>query len=166
MKNESIFKEAMKGVKRLNKSVKVAAPKRRLNRKSKIDIDSSHKTHDLLFEIEVTTQPEESLFYAIPSLPYRVIKRLKKGDFPIEAKLDLHGKQTGEASYLLDSFLENAFEQGKRHLLIVHGKGSCKIKSAVDKWLKESPLVLGFSSARPDHGGTGALYLLIKKCRS
>lgn len=166
MSKGSIFKQAMEGVKQLKHRGKVRSHKTVPHEKRSMTVETSVMKDDFLFDIDITTTPGQILFFSTPSLPYRVIKRLKKGEYPIQSRIDLHGKQIGEASYLLHNFLENSFEHGKQHLLVVHGKGSCKIKSAVDKWLKESPLVLAFTSARSDDGGAGALYLLIKKCKS
>lgn len=164
MSNQDIFKEAMKGVKPLN------GQRQRINRKNTTPKQKSHMVSrtpsltddELLFEPPNDTTPEQRLFFARPGLQIRTIRKMKKGDFAIEATLDLHGETVGRAHRLLHAFLENCYQSKQRYLLIIHGKGSCKIKSAVYHWLREQPTVLAFSSAIPTDGGAGALYLLLK----
>ena len=71
----------------------------------------------------------------------------------------------------LFGFIEQAFELGLRSVLIIHGKGESKaererssiLKGCTDHWLRQLDIVQAFHSAQPRHGGTGAVYVLLKK---
>ena len=107
---------------------------------------------------------------AIPLDP-TTFKKLKAGEFTTQAYLDLHGHTKDEARSALNSFLTNAHAMGNRALLVIHGRGLKSsegpvLKEFVVKWLTTgslSHLVLAFCSARPCDGGTGALYVLLRR---
>ncbi|MEM6580697.1 MAG: DNA endonuclease SmrA [Pseudomonadota bacterium] len=100
-----------------------------------------------------------------------VFRKLKQGRYDAEARLDLHRMTVKKARRELFGFLEEAVELGLRTVLILHGKGQsaveqerCSIlKGATDKWLRELDAVQAFHSAQPRHGGTGAVYVLLRK---
>jgi DNA-nicking Smr family endonuclease len=98
--------------------------------------------------------------------------RLKRGQLPIEARLDLHGMTQAEAHGALAAFVARNHAAGKRVLLIVTGKGTREgtgiLRAAVPRWLAEPalrPLVLTTAPAVPRDGGGGALYLLLRRAR-
>ena len=107
---------------------------------------------------------------AIPLDP-TTLKKLKAGEFTTQAYLDLHGHTKDKARSALNSFLTNAHAMGNRALLVIHGRGLKSsegpvLKEFVVKWLTTgnlSHLVLAFCSARPCDGGTGALYVLLRR---
>ncbi len=101
---------------------------------------------------------------------YRVLRlRLKRGQIAWEAGLDLHGYSLDEARLELEGFLKEAVGSRMRCVLVVHGKawGSTAdypvIKSHVNAWLREWPTVLAFCSAKESDGGTGAVYVLLRR---
>jgi DNA-nicking Smr family endonuclease len=107
-----------------------------------------------------------------PGLDRRTALRLKRGQLPIEARLDLHGLTQAEAHRDLASFIARASAAGKRALLIVTGKGTREgggvLRAAVPRWLDEPAmraLVLAVTPALPRDGGGGALYLLLRRAR-
>jgi DNA-nicking Smr family endonuclease len=114
-------------------------------------------------------RPSEFLDFALPDLPWRTRQRLKRGQIAWEEGLDLHGHRLEEARAELESFLRDAGGQGKRCLLVVHGKAWGTrddypvIKSHVNAWLREWPSVLAFCSAADADGGTGAVYVLLRR---
>jgi DNA-nicking Smr family endonuclease len=98
--------------------------------------------------------------------------RLKRGDYPVHARLDLHGMNRAEAYGALRSAVENAYLHGKRCVLVITGKGRAEgsgiLKSHLPHWLNDAalrPLVLALGEAAPKHGGSGAYYVLIKRKR-
>jgi DNA-nicking Smr family endonuclease len=103
----------------------------------------------------------------------RQAERFRKGKLPIEGKIDLHGRTQRDAHDDLLAFLKRAHGAGKRCVLVVTGKGMTTAKigilrQAVPRWLNEPafrPLVLAFDYAEPQHGGEGALYVLLKRVR-
>ncbi len=110
---------------------------------------------------------------AIPGIDQRQAERFRRGQIPIEGKIDLHGRTQAEAHDDLFHFLERAWKHGKRKVLVITGKGMTQSKSGilkanVPRWLNEPAfrrLVLAISQARPEHGGEGALYVLLKRPR-
>lgn len=106
-------------------------------------------------------------------LDRRLADRLKRGRLPIEATLDLHGLTQQEAHGKVQGFIARAAERGLRTVLIVTGKGRLEegggvLRAALPRWLNEAParaLVLALAAARPEHGGTGALYVLLRRRR-
>jgi DNA-nicking Smr family endonuclease len=97
--------------------------------------------------------------------------KLAKGRLPIEGKVDLHGMTQSEAYSLLLSFLHRAYADGRRHVLVVTGKGASMgsdgiLKRAVPDWLATPPfraLVSGYEQASRHHGGGGAMYVRVRR---
>ncbi|QJQ95351.1 MULTISPECIES: Smr/MutS family protein [Halomonadaceae] len=117
--------------------------------------------------------PSQSLDFAVVDLPYRTHAQLKRGQIAWEAGLDLHGYSIDEARDELEGFLCEAIKERMRCVLVVHGKARSSvhgglsqyplIKSHVNAWLREWPSVLAFCSARELDGGTGAVYVLLRR---
>ena len=103
----------------------------------------------------------------------RRAQRLRRGRLPIEARLDLHGMNQADAHQALRRFIQQAAALGCRCVLIITGKGgrhgeSGVLRRQVPLWLNQQDLrdkVLGFEHAQPEHGGAGALYLLLRRAR-
>ena len=97
--------------------------------------------------------------------------KLKKGQVPFEFKIDLHGATVNQAGKQLQHAIESAHASGIRCVLVVHGRGKGSfdnkpaLKTHVNQWLRDLPQVLAFHSAQARHGGTGALYVLLKRQR-
>lgn len=95
--------------------------------------------------------------------------KLAKGRVPIEGRVDLHGLYQDEAHGLLLDFLRRAHAKGARHVLVITGKGPGGdgiLRRAVPGWLSTAPfreLVSAHDHAARGHGGTGALYLRLKR---
>ncbi len=103
----------------------------------------------------------------------RQAERFRKGKLAIEGKIDLHGRTQQDAHDDLLAFLKRARTASKRCVLVVTGKGMTTartgvLRQAVPRWLNEPAfraLVLAFDYAEPQHGGEGALYVLLKRVR-
>jgi len=102
-------------------------------------------------------------------LPTR--KKLAKGRLPIEGTVDLHGLTQSEAHALLLSFLHRAYADGRRHVLVITGKGESfrsdgVLRRAVPAWFATPPfraLVSGQEAAGRRHGGAGAIYVRLRR---
>jgi DNA-nicking Smr family endonuclease len=98
----------------------------------------------------------------------QVVRRLRRGLFPVEAELDLHGLTQAAARVELVHFLTASRDAGRRCVRIIHGKGYRSgargpiLKIAVDLWLRRHLDVMAFTSARAIDGGTGAVYVLLR----
>lgn len=105
-----------------------------------------------------------TLAYRPRTLSDRDWRRLKRGAFGFAAELDLHGLKRHELVQSVDRFIESCQSTGKTHVLIIHGKGLV-LKNELADYLPLQPAVLAFCSAMPRDGGTGAVYVLLKKRR-
>jgi DNA-nicking Smr family endonuclease len=104
-------------------------------------------------------------------LDRRTWLRLKRGQVPIEQTLDLHGRTQDEAHRALGGFLAAAQTAGRRCVLVVTGKGlesGGTLRHMVPRWLNEGTSrehIVAFCPAQARHGGTGALYVLLRRRR-
>jgi DNA-nicking Smr family endonuclease len=98
-------------------------------------------------------------------------QRLHRGEFSIQAHVDLHGLNVEDARHAFDAFFKDAITTGKRGVLIVHGRGLSSpaepvLKTKVVEWLTSGhwrKWVIAFTSARSCDGGAGATYVLIRQ---
>jgi len=111
----------------------------------------------------------EELLYIRPGLQHAVIRKLRRGQYAIEAELDLHGFIVPQARTALDGFLREARALGKRCVRIIHGKGRSSegkmpvLKGKVNVWLRQKNEVMAFCTAIPRDGGAGAVYVLLRR---
>lgn len=106
-----------------------------------------------------------------PGVQNGVYRKLKQGRYEAQARLDLHRMSVERARREIFEFVAQAYDYGLRSVLVIHGKGETRadqercsiLKGGVDHWLRELETVQAFHSARPQHGGTGAVYVLLRK---
>jgi len=123
----------------------------------------------LEFSLEYTDEFIQGHVLGLDSL---VLEKLKAGAYSPEAHVDLHGQNMEQAYATLTQFVRHAYQNGKRHLIVVTGRGKNSpggvsiLRERVQAWLTREPfkrVVLGFCSAKPEDGGAGAVYLLLRK---
>lgn len=109
---------------------------------------------------------------AVHGFDPNVMKKLRAGDFSVQAQLDLHGLTRDEAKKRLDAFIQKSCIDGHRCVLVITGRGLHSddqipvLKEGVQQWLsrgKQSKQVLAFCTARPKDGGAGAVYVLLRR---
>ncbi|MDQ3563306.1 MAG: Smr/MutS family protein [Pseudomonadota bacterium] len=111
----------------------------------------------------------EELLFLARGVRREVVRRLRRGDFSMQAQLDLHGMTVPLAKEALSKFLRSATMAGHRCVIIIHGKGHGSfqkqpvLKGKLNLWLQRRKDILAFSSARPADGGTGAVYVLLRR---
>lgn len=102
----------------------------------------------------------------------RLIRKLRRGDFSVQAELDLHGFSRVEALEELERFLYSSSRRNLRCVRVIHGKGKNSknsegvLRKSVPRWLSTrrfARLIVAFTSARPHDGGVGASYVLLRK---
>jgi len=153
------------------------APQEVRAREPLADLDDAElvmrELHDLVkgnvpFDFRDTDEHVEA---AVQGLDRRIVRRLRRGDFSVQAHLDLHGYYRKEARAVVEEFVIESQAAGKRCVLIVHGRGKRSVdnvpvlKEKLAAWLTRGAIgrrVLAFTSARPWDGGTGAVYVLLR----
>ncbi len=113
----------------------------------------------------------DELLFARPGLQHTTLRKLRRGHYSVAAELDLHGLTSAEARQELVAFLHHCRQRDIRCVRIIHGKGKGSfnrepvLKGKVAHWLRQREDVLAYSSARPVDGGTGAVYVLLRRAR-
>jgi DNA-nicking Smr family endonuclease len=114
-------------------------------------------------------ETSEELLFSRSGLQHNVLRKLRRGQYRIEAELDLHGLRVEEARQALSHFLHHCRLAKAQCVRIIHGKGYRSqqqqpvLKAKVNHWLRQRNEVLAFCSARPRDGGNGAVYLLLTR---
>ena len=124
--------------------------------------------HDSEYDQDLLERGDE-LIFSRPGIQKQTLRKLRRGQLTIEDEIDLHGLTVEMARSALFDFLEDCHSRSLRCVLIIHGKGigseSKKpvIKNKVNHWLRKRNDALAFCSAQRSDGGTGAIYLLLKR---
>ena len=111
---------------------------------------------------------DEALSFHRAGVRIQVMRRLRRGLYPVEDELDLHGQSQSAARDRLAEFIARSRDGGRRCVRIIHGKGYRSgargpvLKTAVNLWLRRHMDVLAFVSARAIDGGAGAVYVLLR----
>ena len=176
MNDNDLFVQEMAGVEPLGRDARVRLVKDRLSDdqqrgRRRAAEGEDHAINPLADE---GISPLDAWFvveFKRPGIQNGVYRKLRLGYYQVDARLDLHRIVVKQAREEVFSFIEEATRLGLRTLLIVHGKGQSKsqsdqtavLKGYVNHWLQHLDQVQAFHSAQPQHGGTGAVYVLLKK---
>lgn len=96
------------------------------------------------------------------------LRKLRRGHWPVQGSLDLHGNSTDAARRMLQEFLHDAAQRSLRCVLVIHGKGmnspggEAVLRKLARHWLTQRPDVLAWCDAPPGDGGSGAALVLLK----
>jgi len=129
------------------------------------DANTQHRVADTLSDFPFENSPEEFLRNGLQKL---TLRKLKRGTYPAQAKLDLHGYTSDEARKMLQEFLYDAALRKLRCVRVIHGKGmnsqggEAVLRRLTRNWLTQHPQVLAFCAAPPEKGGHGAVLVLLK----
>lgn len=111
----------------------------------------------------------DSLSWRRNGVQLSVLRKLRRGHYRCQAELDLHGLFVATARQQLAEFLHHALQRDYRCVRIVHGKGLRSgqrgpvLKTKVNGWLRRRDEVMAFCSTPQHDGGTGAVYVLLKR---
>ena len=131
---------------------------------------------DAVLEESLATDPDDieadngdALRFGRPSIGRRTLRRLARGHYAVQAEIDLHGMTVAEAKPRLKAFIADCADRRLRCVRVVHGKGLGSgergpvLKASVNHWLRRWDTVLAFVSTPRVHGGTGAIFVLLKE---
>jgi DNA-nicking Smr family endonuclease len=169
---EALFREAMRDVKPLARDPRARndapparrAPRARFTRADRLAIleESLGGSPD-----DPALAGGEEIAFARAGVPATILRKLRRGQYRIQAEIDLHGLTGHEAKQVLREFLAEALTRGNRCVRIVHGKGLRSgargpvLKHLVGGILKRTGAVLAVVSAPRADGGSGAVYVLL-----
>lgn len=171
--DNDLFLKAMQDVVPLSTQNRVKANKQRavpvapIQRRQKHSVE--HSDNDATFDSPVVSiESGDEWSFARPGVSHQTLKRLRRGYWPIQGNLDLHGFTRDIAQQELAIFLAECIEQQLRCIRVIHGKGLSSpnrdsvLKKQVGHWLAQHPNVMAFYQARPSDGGSGAVLVLLK----
>jgi DNA-nicking Smr family endonuclease len=174
----NIFQSSVGGVKRMPVSDRyvpqmpktaapAAAPARKLTQ-AEDDAAVLRESLSDLFEVDHYLEEDPALNYAAPGVGPDVIKKMRKGHWPVQDELDLHGLRRDAARDAIGDFLRKSAMRNHRCVCVIHGRGFGSksqepvLKSMVHSWLVQKEEVVAFCQARPSEGGEGALIVLLR----
>lgn len=170
-----LFLEQMKDVRRIRRPnrAEVSTPKDltpgHLERQ-RAAVDAAPRDSNPLTASDVDPlTAHDILSWQRPGVQHGVFRKLRLGQYPIEARLDLHRMTVEEARREVFGFVKDCVRYGLRSVIILHGKGErnpdgiAQLKSYLARWLPELDEVLAFHSAQKHQGGTGAVYVMVRK---
>ncbi len=169
--DKALFREAVGSVTPIHQKSVISQPQKPKPWPTQLDADERQTLVDMAtgFTDHEYLETGEELQFARNGIQNRLFQRLKRGQLKIERELDMHGMTIAVAKQELSQFLAKARSTNCRCLRVIHGKGKGSkqgipvLKSKLNHWLRQRDDVLAFCSARPADGGTGAVYVMIKK---
>lgn len=172
MRDADLFRRSVGDVVRLPSDDKIfpaASPPQPVARERMADEEAALKASlSDEFSVETLLDADAALSYSRPGIGADVVRKLRKGHWPIQDQLDLHGLRRDDARDLVADFLEESRERGMRCVRIIHGKGLGSanqepvLKKMVLSWLAQKEEVLAFCQAKVADGGSGAVIVLLK----
>ena len=120
-------------------------------------------------DVESLLLTDDGLSFRRPGLSADVVTRLRRGQWAIQAQIDLHGLRRDEAREQLAAFVRQALQRSQRCVRVVHGKGLGSpggepvLKGKVQRWLAQCAEVIAFTQATRAQGGAGALVVLLER---
>ncbi|MFZ1121143.1 MAG: Smr/MutS family protein [Candidatus Binataceae bacterium] len=174
----AMFRQAVDGVRRLGDQRPV-----RVVPKPEVTLEIVSEDAEVLAQLSdlvsgvgtfELTETEEYTEGTRLGLDPRLVTRLRRGEFAVQAHIDLHGMIQADAKLALEEFIVGSVRKGLRTVLVVHGRGLRSpggmpvLKHAAAQWLSHGHMggyVLAFATARPADGGAGAMYVLLRRDR-
>ena len=167
-----LFRRAVSGTKPIDSEKRVEMPRKKplpAARFTRAD-ESDALRESLESDVDdIAFGSGDALRFHRDSVGRRTMRKLGRGNYAVQAEIDLHGMTVAEAKPRLAEFIQQAAKSGKTCVRVVHGKGLGSgdagpvIKPNAARWLRQWQQVLAYVSARQVDGGTGALYVLLRK---
>jgi DNA-nicking Smr family endonuclease len=172
--DEALFRQAVEGVRPVSGASRIVAEPLVSREVVSEDSEVLAELYDLVsgqgsFQL---TETDEYVEGARVGLDPRLVTRLRRGELAVQAHLDLHGMVQSTARAALHEFILDSIRKGLRSVIVVHGRGRGSpggqpvLKRATARWLSHGMLsgyVLAFTTTRPQDGGAGAMYVLLRR---
>ena len=138
-----------------------------------LELDNETVLVDMMSDHYFASESEtgEELIFKRPGVQDRTFKKLRRGHYSRQAELDLHGFTVIQAKEALLRFLHHCRQHHIVCVRIIHGKGKQSpgrepvLKGKINHWLRQKDEILAFCSAPTQDGGSGAIYVLLKRSK-
>ena len=168
--DSELFREAVRDVKPLAQPARVPVARRKPPAQARFT--AADRAMVLVESLQGLADSEildtgDEIQFRRPGVQDGVMRKLKRGEYRVEAVCDLHGLRVVEAKAALREFLAEALAHRLKCVRIIHGKGHGSgtrgpvLKNAVNMILRKTAPVMAFTSARRVDGGTGAINVLL-----
>ena len=170
--DDQLFREAMAGARPLKPADRLEPYRKKPPAKARFARDDERAVIGEILASpsdEIEAGSGDALGFKREGIGGRVYRKLARGRYSVQGEIDLHGMTVPEARDELHLFIESALKRGLTCVRVVHGKGRGSglggpvLKRKVDGWLRQWDAVLAYVSARQADGGTGAVYVLLKR---
>ena len=175
----SLFKSAIGGVKKMPESNRfvpnappginvTVKPVKKFRTQAEDDAAVLRESLSDQFEVDHLLEDDPSLSFSRAGIGSDVVRKLRKGYWPVQDELDLHGLRRDGAREAIGDFLHKAGKRKLRCVCVIHGKGLGSaggepvLRSMVHSWLEQKDEVIAFCAANVDGRSHGALIVLLK----
>ena len=166
-----LFHRALEDVAPLRPEARRAPPEKKMAAKMRVSTTGAPKAR-LPDKARAAAPLPDMAVGTLAGVDRRTADRLRRGKLAIEARLDLHGLYQDEAHPQLNAFVAGAAAAQKRCVLVITGRGlgpeGGVLRRRVPQWLNQPPcrgMIVAVAQAQPEHGGAGALYVLLRRRR-
>ncbi|MFO1504735.1 MAG: Smr/MutS family protein [Steroidobacteraceae bacterium] len=174
--DRALFRQAMRGVRRLRLPVRQAGPRPRLAPRARFTrMERAAVLHESLAgapsPLDPVVESGDALLFRRASISETIFRKLRAGQYRVDGEIDLHGLIAADVEPALRAFLAEAMQQDARVVRVVHGKGRRSghrgpvLKLVASRYLQRVGAVLAFASAREVDGGSGAILVLLAERR-
>lgn len=168
---DNLFREATRDVQPLRvKHAPVAKPKPAPRARFTRDDQAAVLRESLTGPIDpALIETGDEISFRRPGIPETLLRKLRRGHYAVDAEIDLHGLTSPQARSALREFIARELIHGARCVRVIHGKGLGSgprgpvLKNVVNVCLRRMDVVVAFGSARPLDGGSGAVYVLLRR---
>ncbi|WED20977.1 endonuclease SmrB [Vibrio sp. JC009] len=159
----SLFKDAVKGVKKLRQDTIIQKPTRNTKQKEVQRTFRESKDNEFFFSDEFIPHLDEDgpTRYARDDVSKFEVKRLRRGVYVPDVYLDMHGMTQQEAKAELAAMIAYCIKENVHCACVMHGIGKHILKQKVPVWLAQHPDVMAYHQAPLEFGGDGALLVLL-----
>lgn len=164
--DHALFSQAVNDVNPLrnNKKVYLSRPGNKAESRYKVVTENFLLREDIP-PLSLMISPE----FRVEGLQSGVVDKLRRGAYPLDGSLYLIRQSVGQARQSVYEFINEIIRRGGRNVLIIHGKSRMEtshsniIRSYLTHWLPQFPQVQAFCVAHQRHGGSGAMYVSLRK---
>ncbi|SIQ72814.1 DNA-nicking endonuclease, Smr domain [Aeromonas sp. RU39B] len=160
--DRQLFREAVKGTRQIRQDT-ISADYRPVKQKRQLRLERENLglEHHFSDEFQPHLESDGPMRYVRSDVSHFELKKLRRGDYPPEILLDLHGMSQNQAKSELSALLSACERQNLHVACVMHGIGKHILKQRIPAWLAQHPHVRAFHQAPREWGGDSALLVLL-----